>query len=181
MVSPSGLVTITGGKWTTYRKMAEETVNKAIESGGLKRTKSITRDLKIHGSVDKKSDTYLATYGSDEKAIRSLITNNPSLGKKLHDNFSYTEAQVIWAVRQEMARTVEDVLARRLRLLFLDAKAAAACAPRVAALIAEELNRDEEWKKKQIAGFTELASQYLLKEDIFNKTKPTNDKLHIVS
>jgi glycerol-3-phosphate dehydrogenase len=181
MVSPSGLVTITGGKWTTYRKMAEETVNRAIETGGLKKTKSITRDLKIHGSVDAKSGTPLSTYGADEVNIRSLINNNPSLGKKLHDKFPYTEAQVIWAVRQEMARTVEDVLARRLRLLFLDAKAAAESAPRVAAILAEELHRDEEWKKKQVADFTTLANQYLLKEDSFNKTKPTNDKLHFVS
>ena len=80
-----------------------------------------------------------------------------------------------------MARTAEDVLARRLRLLFLDAKAAAECAPRVATLMAEELHRDEEWKKKQVADFTALANQYLLKEDTFNKTKPTNDKLYIVS
>jgi glycerol-3-phosphate dehydrogenase len=181
MVSPSGLVTITGGKWTTYRKMAEETVNKAIETGGLRKSKSVTRDLKIHGSFDAKSGTPLSAYGADEMNIRSLITNNPSLGKKIHDKFPYTEAQVIWAVRQEMARTVEDVLARRLRLLFLDAKAAAESAPRVAALLAEELHRDEEWKKKQVAEFTALANQYLLKEDTFNKTKPTNDKLYIVS
>jgi glycerol-3-phosphate dehydrogenase len=181
MVSPSGLVTITGGKWTTYRKMAEETVNKAIETAGLKKAKSITRELKIHGSVEKKSNTFLAAYGTDEPNIRSLITNDPSLGKKIHDKFPYTEAQVAWAVRREMAITVEDVLARRLRLLFLDAKAAAECAPRVATLMAEELHRDEEWKKKQVADFTTLADQYLLKEDTFNKTKPTNDKLHIVS
>ena len=123
MVSASGLVTITGGKWTTYRKMAEETVNKAIEAGALPKRKSSTRDLKIHGSGNTSSKTFLAIYGTDENNIKALISNQPSLARKLHENFPYTEAQVIWAVRQEMARTVEDVLARRLRLLFLDAKA----------------------------------------------------------
>ena len=182
MVSASGLVTITGGKWTTYRKMAEETVNKAIEAGALPKRKSSTRDLKIHGSGNTSSKTFLAIYGTDENNIKALISNQPSLARKLHENFPYTEAQVIWAVRQEMARTVEDVLARRLRLLFLDAKAAAACAPRVAELLAQELHRDEEWKKKQLIDFVQLSSQYLLKEDIFNKNnQPTNDKLYSVS
>lgn len=182
MVSRSGLVTITGGKWTTYRKMAEETVNKAIEVGRLKKVPGNTQHLKIHGCNSSLTKTYLSVYGSDEQKIRSLILENPELGKVLHKKFPYTEVQVIWAVRQEMARTVEDVLARRLRLLFLDAKAAAEAAPRVAELLTQELHHDEEWKKKQIREFTEMTEQYLLKENpIANSNQPTNDKLYSFS
>jgi len=179
MISPSNLVTITGGKWTTYREMAEETVNKAIQIGELQRIKCRTREMKIHGSQVQSEKTFMSIYGSDEEGIVLLVKESPSLGTTIHKKFPNTEAQVIWAVRQEMARTVEDVLARRLRLLFLDARAAAESAPRVAELIAQELNYDEVWKNNQVKEFINLANQYLLKEDNFNKSnQATNDKLY---
>ncbi|HEY4155705.1 MAG TPA: glycerol-3-phosphate dehydrogenase/oxidase, partial [Puia sp.] len=111
-VNPSGLITITGGKWTTYRKMAEETVNKAIEVGGLMPQPCQTKDLRIHAYRGSGSTGHLSVYGSDEEEIKALVEEEPVLGNRLLHRFPYTEAEVIWAVRNEMARTIEDVLAR---------------------------------------------------------------------
>jgi glycerol-3-phosphate dehydrogenase len=163
IVSDSGLVTITGGKWTTYRKMAEETVDRAIGVAALTHVPSATANKKIHGWTVTTKTSHLAIYGSDAEAIEDLINQDKSLGKKLVANFPHTEAEVLWAVRYEMARTIEDVLARRLRILFLDAKAALDAAPMVAEIIAEELGYDDEWKNQQLADFSRLANQYLLK------------------
>lgn len=174
-VSPSGLVTITGGKWTTYRKMAEEVVDKVIEVGGLEPVACGTKELPIHGSgavldgasmagkgiAVQESDEHLAVYGTDAAAIRALIVKEPGLGARLVDRLPYTEAEVVWAVRREMARTVDDVLARRLRVLFLDAHAALLAAPRVAELMARELGHDDHWKKEQLIHFIRLANGYL--------------------
>lgn len=162
MVSDTGLVTITGGKWTTFRKMAEDTVNKAAAAGGLKVVPCTTSNLKIHGytpSADGQKD-FLSAYGSDAAAIRSLVAQSPEWNEPLHEHFPYLKGQVIWAVRREMARTVEDILARRLRLLFLDAKASMEAAPSVAALMARELGRTDTWQKEQVSRFTELAGKY---------------------
>tara|TARA_R110002074_G_scaffold57801_4_gene142013 strand:- start:21994 stop:23562 length:1569 start_codon:yes stop_codon:yes gene_type:complete len=164
MVSASGLITITGGKWTTYRRMAQDTVNKAIELGKLPNIKCNTKKLLIHGAngaVDKSHHLYI--YGSDQKGIKQLIEENPELGKKLHIRLEFTKAEVVWAVRNEMARTIEDVLARRVRVLFLDAKAAIEIAPLVATILAKELNKDNDWKQEQISNFIEVASQYVIK------------------
>lgn len=160
--SPSGLITITGGKWTTYRKMAEEVVDTAIKIGSLPTTPCQTKEIKIHGSNEM-----LPAFDNDIAVIAGhpvleLIRKDPSLTKKLTDHFPYTEAEVVWTVRAEMARTVEDVLARRLRILFLDAAAALQAAPRVAALMATELGRDNAWQEEQLSQFTQLANQYLL-------------------
>ncbi|HZG26147.1 MAG TPA: FAD-dependent oxidoreductase, partial [Chitinophagaceae bacterium] len=163
IVSDSGLVTITGGKWTTYRKMAEETVDRAIGVAALTHVPSATANKKIHGWTVTTNTSHLAIYGSDAEAIEDLITQDNSLVKKLVADFPHTEAEVLWAVRYEMARTIEDVLARRLRILFLDAKAALDAAPMVAEIIAEELGYDDEWKNQQLADFSRLANQYLLK------------------
>ena len=160
-VNPSGLVTITGGKWTTYRKMAEETVNKVIEVGGLEPQSCRTKDLPVHAYRESGSACHLSVYGSDEEEIKTLIEVEPMLANRLVKQLPYTEAEVIWAVRNEMARTVEDVLARRLRMLFLDARAAIAAAPRVAALMAKELGLDENWKREQLIDFIKLANGYL--------------------
>lgn len=162
LVSDSGLITITGGKWTTYRKMAEETVNKARKVGSLPAAACCTRQIRIHGFMEGTMNSHLAVYGSDGSKILELLHHLPTLNTKLLNNFPYTEAEVVWAVRAEMARTVEDVLARRLRLLFLDANAAMQAAPRVAVLMAEELNYSGRWIEEQVAGFRTLASQYLL-------------------
>jgi glycerol-3-phosphate dehydrogenase len=162
-VSDTGLITITGGKWTTYRKMAEDTVDKAIVVGNLPDKRCITSTLKIHGWNDKgKSDEVLKMYGTDAEKILKMISDHPDLGKRIDDAWPFTDAEVVWAVRNEMARNVEDMLARRFRVLFLDAKAAIRMAPAVAKIMKEELEKDEEWTEKQVSEFTKLASEYLV-------------------
>lgn len=164
IVSASGLITITGGKWTTYRRMAQDTMNKAIELGKLPKVKCNTKTLMIHGAngaIDKSHHLYI--YGSDQDGIKRLIAESPELGEKLHSRLEFTKAEVVWAVRNEMARTIEDVLGRRVRVLFLDAKAAIEIAPLVATLLAKELNKDDNWRQQQISGFLEIANQYIIK------------------
>lgn len=160
-VSPSGLITVTGGKWTTYRKMAQDAVDKVAEQLQNKK-QSVTATLKIHGYTTEKNTGHLSVYGSDIAAIEKLWEQNILWKEKIHPAFDYTKAEVIFAVRNEMAQTVEDVLARRIRLLFLDAAAATACASTVAQLMAEEMQYDENWVKTQLNDFTQLAKQYLL-------------------
>jgi len=163
IVSDSGLITITGGKWTTYRRMAQDTVDKAIKIGGLENKAVKTKDLMIHGSkadVDRKDHLYI--YGSDRDALLALKNENPAWGDKLDPHADYIAAEVIWAVRHEMARNLEDVLARRVRILFLDARLAIDVAPKVASLIAGELQKDVAWEKAQVETFTKLAQSYLL-------------------
>lgn len=161
MLTPSGLLTITGGKWTTYRKMAEDTINRAIKVGKLTPHACNSRHVSIHGSTLPAAVPFLAAYGSDAEAIQSLMTANPAMAEKLSPDLPYVAAQVIWAIRFEMARTLEDVLARRIRLLFLNAKAAIALAPKVARIMANELAYDQEWETSQINSFIQTASQYL--------------------
>jgi glycerol-3-phosphate dehydrogenase len=165
IVSPSGLITITGGKWTTYRRMAQDLIDKAIKTNGLPAMLCKTVHLPIHGNIPGKySDSlnHLFVYGSDIPAILKLQAENQQYAQKIHQQYDYTVAEVIWAVREEMAQTVEDVLARRLRLLFLDARAAIDCAPKVAEIMAAELGYNEVWLKSQTIEFTSLAKHYLL-------------------
>ncbi len=151
VVSPSGLVTLAGGKWTTYRRMGQDVVDRAAELAGLPPSPSRTEDLRLHGW----SPT-LDGHGSDRAAIAAL----PGAYVLLHPDLPYSEAEVRWAARCEQARTVEDVLARRTRALLLDASAAVAMAPRVAAILAEELGRDAAWRTAQIKAFADLAELY---------------------
>ncbi len=162
IISTSGLITITGGKWTTYRKMAEDTVNKAAVTGNLPASACVTKELAIHGCSTAVSSTHLAVYGTDEHGINQLLQQQPASAVLLAAGLPYTETEVIWAARHEMARTVEDVLARRIRVLFLDARAAIQAAPRVAAILAGELQKDEQWQQQQVKNFITLAQQYLL-------------------
>ncbi|HEY9004265.1 MAG TPA: glycerol-3-phosphate dehydrogenase/oxidase [Mucilaginibacter sp.] len=163
MVSTSGMITMIGGKWTTYRKMGQDAVDKAIVVGGLKPEVSKTKDLPIHGSINGLDwNEHLYFYGSDRDAVLDLVNENPDWGQKIHPKYDYLRAEVIWAVRYEMARTVEDVLARRIRLLFLDAQAAIEAAQVVAELMAKELKKDATWQEEQIDSFTKLAQAYLL-------------------
>ena len=154
-----GLITITGGKWTTYRNMAEDTVNRAAAVGGLPERRCRTKRLGVHGHRrDGDPADPLHGYGSDATAIRLL----PEHAERLHQDLPYTAAEVVWAARYEMARTVEDVLARRTRTLILNAAAARAMAPRVAELLAGELGRDATWQAEQVQRFGELARGYEL-------------------
>jgi glycerol-3-phosphate dehydrogenase len=163
IVSSSGMITVIGGKWTTYRKMGEDAVDKATQVGGLAYEITKTKALAIHGSTNAPDwNDHLYFYGSDRSAVLALADENPQWGKKLHPKFEYLQAEIIWAARNEMARTVEDALARRIRLLFLDARAAIEAAPVAALLMAVELDKNENWQKDQIAAFTDLAGSYLL-------------------
>ena len=162
-VTPSGLITTTGGKWTTYRHMAEETVDRAAEVGGLPSRPSVTVSLPVHG-CDPNAERYghLAAYGSDAPALRQLAVEQPELARVLDPDLPATGAEVVWAARGEMARTVEDVLARRLRALFLNARAAMRMAPEVARLLARELRQDETWQRLQVDHFNLVAARYLI-------------------
>ncbi|MBN2429699.1 MAG: glycerol-3-phosphate dehydrogenase/oxidase [Deltaproteobacteria bacterium] len=163
MVSHSGLVTITGGKWTTYRKMAEDTINQARLVGGLAEAECCTANLPIHGSQGKPpSEGSLEQYGADGEAINNLIAETPELGHRLHERLPYLKAEVVHAVRREMARTVEDVLARRMRALFLDAVASVEMVPEVIQMMAAELGRGDAWQESQLADYRKLASAYVL-------------------
>jgi glycerol-3-phosphate dehydrogenase len=159
-VDTSGLLTITGGKWTTYRHMAEDCVDHAITLGKLPDVECRTKNLRIHGYVDNSAALgSLQVYGADAEAIRTLA-EDPALAAQLHPELPYIAAEVVWAARAEMARTVEDVLARHTRALFLNARAATAMAEPAAWLLAAELGRDEAWVAAQLKEFCALAEQY---------------------
>jgi len=163
-ISPSNLVTITGGKWTTYRKMGEDTVTQAAVIAGLPKRVSTTEHLQIHGwqpATDHNDP--LRHYGSDAAGVRSLIAGDAALGGKLHPRLDCVRAQVVWAVRREMARTVEDVLSRRTRALLLDARASIEAAPAVAEIMAGELRHAVSWRQQQVSDYTKLARGYFLK------------------
>ncbi len=161
--SDSGLITVIGGKWTTYRQMGEELIDRAESTGDLIRRKSQTAKLKLHGcpddmTISTTSDSFTGVYGTDLHEIEQLIEARPELAQRLHPQMAYRAADVVWAVRHEMAQTVEDVLARRTRALFLDAQAAIDAAPAVAKLMATENHKDETWRLEQIRSFRELAN-----------------------
>lgn len=163
IIDSSGLVTITGGKWTTYRKMAEDTVDEAAVVAGLDERKSVTENLRLHGWLKnaEAAEPY-EMYGSDALALQKIAAEQQGWDQPFHPNLRCKPAEVVWAVRSEMARTVEDVLARRTRSLLLDARASMEIAEPVADLMAIERNKDHQWKQEQVAAYTELAEGYLL-------------------
>ncbi len=162
-ISDSGLVTITGGKWTTYRAMAEDTIDQAATLAGLPERASPTRSLRIHAAhQDAAAFGSLKDYGADAPALQEFMESDAAFAQPIAAGFDFVVGQVVWAARFEMARTVEDVLARRTRLLILDARVAIEAAPLVAATLASELNRDDEWVRAQIEEFRSLARGYLL-------------------
>jgi glycerol-3-phosphate dehydrogenase len=165
MIAKSGLISILGGKWTTYRRMAEDTVNAAIKTGNLRSKKSLTATFQIHGYCisENNQNDHLTIYGSDAAKIRALINDNATLGEKLHTNYPYLKAEVVWAVRFEMALKVEDFLSRRIRILFLDAEAAIEMSTKVAEIMAKELDKDSIWINEQLNSFKTLANGYLIK------------------
>jgi glycerol-3-phosphate dehydrogenase len=161
-IDPNGLLTIAGGKWTTYRRMAEDCINQASMLAGLEERECVTRRLRIHGYHHHAGKFgHLEVYGSDAIAIQEMIRNHPERGAQLDPALPYVEAEVIWAARWEMARSVEDVLARRTRALLLNARAARQTAPRVAELLAAELGYSRDWQEIQLASFNALADGYL--------------------
>lgn len=162
-IEPSGLLTIAGGKWTTYRHMAENCVDNAITLGKLPDKSCITKTLKIHGYFEN-ADALgsLAVYGSDAALVRAIADGDPLLERQLHPALPYIAAEVAWAVRAEMAQTLDDVLSRRTRALFLNARAAIEMAPVAAGIMAHELGRDAAWIEAQLACFNALAKQYVI-------------------
>ncbi len=163
VASSSGLVTITGGKWTTYRRMATDAVDQAARVASLAVRPAATAELKLHGwkEASASGDGELTVYGSDRPAVLAVLAERPQWSQRLHPALPYCVGEVVWSARHEAARTIEDVLARRMRGLFLDARASIAAAPQVAAILAAELNRDEAWQERQLDSFRTLASGYL--------------------
>ncbi|MCA9750656.1 MAG: FAD-dependent oxidoreductase, partial [Gemmatimonadetes bacterium] len=159
LVSRSGLVTVTGGKWTTYRRMAEDTVDQAILVGDLNPERSPTDRLPLHGAPGPEAPLPPGPHGTDTAALDAICQG--SLADPIHPGLPYRLGEVLWAARFEMARTVEDVLARRTRALLLDAQAAQEAAPAVAAVLAGELKRDARWAEEQVRAFEDLARGYL--------------------
>ena len=166
-ISASGLVTVTGGKWTTYRKMGEDTINLAAQTAGLAAAPSRTSHLKLHGWTEHRDPAASESdlqYGSDLPAIEAYAAEDARWNTLLHPRLPYRYREVLWAVRSEMARTVEDALARRTRALFLDARAAIEAAPAVAQLMARELQRDESWAAQSLTQFQQIADGYIYRD-----------------
>jgi glycerol-3-phosphate dehydrogenase len=172
-IDRSALITICGGKWTTYRHMAEDCVDQAATLAQLPEKPCCTQHLHIHGYLESEYSAqarvgeardreWLDIYGSDKDELQKLM-GAPSLAELLHPALPFVKAEVAWAVREEMARTVEDVLARRTRALFLNARAAVEMAPAVVDLMAPELDWNESTRQRQLAAFGEIAKNYILK------------------
>jgi glycerol-3-phosphate dehydrogenase len=160
-VSDSGLVTITGGKWTTYRRMGADAVDHAIEVAGLVARPSATESLRLRGWTAEPVVGRFASYGSDAPGLEQLAAEHPEWDAPIHPRLADRKLEVIWAARFELARTVEDVLARRTRSLFLDARASIEAAPAVASLLAGELGFGQDWEASQVEAFARLAAGYL--------------------
>lgn len=173
LISDANLITITGGKWTTYRRMAEDTVNCAAPLGNLASVASRTSELRLHGwkESSEQPQTWEHVYGADLADIRELTNEDCELRELLHPRLPFRRAEVIWAVRQEMARCVEDVLARRTRALFLDARASVEAAGITARLIARELGHGEEWQREQVAAYRKLAEHYVWNTQVKSEEK----------
>lgn len=167
LIAPNGLVTVTGGKWTTYRRMGQDTINRAAQVASLPTSLSPTLELKLHGwtkETGSASSEWERVYGTDLPALQNLSLHDPDLDGLLHPRLPFRLREVIWAARYEMARTVEDVLARRTRALFLDARAALEAAPAVSKLLAHELRRTQEWAANDLRNFEETAKGYIYEE-----------------
>jgi glycerol-3-phosphate dehydrogenase len=161
MLSPSGLLTIIGGKWTTYRRMAEETIDRAIKAGLLEKRKCVTRELKLVTSDQIIKSGRLRIYGDQSSEIEQMIRENPDLGVPIDPRLPYTRAEAVWICRNEMPLNLDDLLARRFRALFLNARASADIAPETAEIMADEMGHDDIWKEKQVASFRQLVKNYI--------------------
>lgn len=161
ILSPSGLLSVTGGKWTTYRCMAEETINKAIKAGLIEKRKCVTKKLKIESLPEDISSGKLKIYGGDAQEIDGMMKEQPHLAEKISDSLPYTRAEIIWICRNELPATLEDMLARRTRALIFSAREAEKCAPVVAEIMAGEMGLDGRWIEEQVACFRKLAKNYI--------------------
>jgi len=161
-VDHSALLTIAGGKWTTYRHMAEDCVDHAVMLGALEERPCVTATQHIHGYHEHSEELgHLSVYGSDAAAILQLARDTPELAMPLHPDLPYIAAEIVWGACHEMSRTLDDALARRTRALLLNARAAVAIAPAVAVLLAQELDRDAVWIQTEVQSFTAMAAQYI--------------------
>jgi glycerol-3-phosphate dehydrogenase len=160
-LSPSGLLSIIGGKWTTYRRMAEETIDRAIRAGFLDRAKCVTSNLKLTSLAANNSLKRLHIYGDHSIDIEKMISEDPGLGIQVDPRLPYTKAEILWICRNEMPFCIEDILARRTRSLFLNARASAEIAPEVAGIMAKEFGYDLNWKEQQVKSYNELVKNYL--------------------
>jgi glycerol-3-phosphate dehydrogenase len=158
-LSPSGLLTIIGGKWTTYRRMAEETLDKAIREGFLDKSKCITTGLRLT-NINTGIQNRLNIYGDHLADIEKIISGSPALGLPIDSRLPYTRAEILWICRNEMPFNIEDILARRTRALFLNAKASADIAAEVADIMANEFGYDQEWVNKQIESYNKFVKNY---------------------
>lgn len=151
LISNSGLVTITGGKWTTYRKMGQDAIDNAIFSAKLeKKAACITKELQI-------GDDKLR-----QERVKEIEKADGDKAALLVAGYSIRLSEIVYAVRFELAVTVEDFLARRTRLLFLDARLSQHIAPFVAEIMAHEMGMNHQWVEKQVESFNLLAQQYLV-------------------
>ncbi|MBN4058062.1 FAD-dependent oxidoreductase, partial [Olleya sp. AH-315-K02] len=165
IIVENNLISIVGGKWTTYRKMAEDVIDEVVEKFNFPNKKSNTKTLEIHGNVSNNevlSKNHFYIYGSDLPKLQEFQNQNSDYRRKIHPDYNFTVGQIVWSIQNEMARTVEDILARRVRLLFLDARAALQVAPEVAMILGRELCKDDDWVKNQIEKFNKLANNYKL-------------------
>ncbi len=161
-ISSSGLVTIVGGKWTTYRRMAKDVLDIALRKSELIYRKCVTLNLRVYGYDTRKNKDKFSPYGSFAAGVDMLIQSDPALGEAVHPRLPYVYAEFLWIIRNEMPVTLEDILARRTRALFLDARAAIEAAPRVAKFMASELKLDKVWEDEQVDHFTRLANDHYL-------------------
>jgi glycerol-3-phosphate dehydrogenase len=167
LVSRSGLVSVVGGKWTTYRRMADDTLDHAIDVGGLERRACVTASLRLRGWMEHSDttstlDDWIHMYGADATEVRQVCDEVDRGGDLLDAALPYPRGVAVHAVRFEHARTVEDVLSRRTRALLLDARASVRCAAQVAELMAAQLGHDEAWQSEQVDAYTTLAANYML-------------------
>ena len=159
-VDASGLVTVSGGKWTTYRRVAEQCVDAAVKVAGLRANGARTDALELlphdaqRGAVD--------AVGFPARGVAQLAAEQPTLAAALHASLPYSGAHFAWAARSEMAMTVADALAYHTRALFIDARATLEIAPRVAALMAAELGHDAAWIAAEIQQVHARAASYIL-------------------
>ncbi|OFY63413.1 MAG: FAD-dependent oxidoreductase [Bacteroidetes bacterium RBG_13_43_22] len=160
-MSSSGLLSIIGGKWTSYRRMAEETIDRAIREGILEKRKCMTKKISFFSPDPELHEKRLQIYGNKAVEIEKMICEQSSLGKLLNPLLPYTKAEIVWICRNEMPRTLEDMLARRTRSLFLDVRTSITIAPAVADIMAGELRYDNQWKEQQLEEYNKLALNYL--------------------